>query len=41
MVALSKRNAAGEGVSERAQFMKTDLFQSDFSGHSHHHVPAA
>ena len=31
MVALSKRNAAKEGVSERAQFVKADLFESDFS----------
>jgi SAM-dependent methyltransferase len=31
MVELSKRNAANEGVSERATFMKSDLFESDFS----------
>jgi len=31
MVELSKRNAAKEGVGERAQFMKADLFESDFS----------
>ena len=31
MVELSKRNAAKEGVTDRAQFMKADLFQSDFS----------
>ena len=31
MVELSKRNAAKEGVSERAQFMKADLFETDFS----------
>src|ERR671929_33580 len=31
MVALSKRNAAKEGVSDKAQFMKADLFESDFS----------
>jgi hypothetical protein len=31
MVALSKENAAKEGVSSRAQFMKADLFQTDFS----------
>jgi SAM-dependent methyltransferase len=31
MVELSKRNAAKEGVSEKAQFMKADLFESDFS----------
>jgi hypothetical protein len=31
MVALSKRNADKEGVSERAQFMKADLFETDFS----------
>jgi precorrin-6B methylase 2 len=31
MVALSKRNAATEGVGERAQFVQGDLFESDFS----------
>jgi precorrin-6B methylase 2 len=31
MVALSKRNAAKEGVGEKAQFMKADLFETDFS----------
>src|ERR1700758_591024 len=31
MVELSKRNAVKEGVSEKAQFMKADLFESDFS----------
>jgi hypothetical protein len=31
MVELSKQNAAREGVSERAKFVKADLFQSDFS----------
>ncbi len=31
MVALSKENAAKEGVSERAQFMKADLFETDLS----------
>jgi hypothetical protein len=31
MVELSKENAAKEGVTDRAQFMKADLFQSDFS----------
>jgi hypothetical protein len=31
MVELSKRNAAKEGVSDRAQFMKADLFETDFS----------
>jgi SAM-dependent methyltransferase len=31
MVELSKRNAAKEGVSEKASFMKADLFQTDFS----------
>jgi SAM-dependent methyltransferase len=31
MVALSKRNAEKEGVTERATFMKADLFESDFS----------
>ena len=31
MVELSKRNAAKEGVSDKAQFTKADLFESDFS----------
>jgi precorrin-6B methylase 2 len=31
MVALSKRDAAKEGVSDRAQFIKADLYESDFS----------
>ena len=31
MVALSKRNATKEGVSDRAQFIKADLYESDFS----------
>ena len=31
MVDLSKRNAAKEGVSDRASFVKADLFESDFS----------
>ena len=31
MVDLSKRNAAVEGVSARATFVKADIFQSDFS----------
>ena len=31
MVALSKRNAAKEGVTDKAQFIKADLFESDFS----------
>ena len=31
MVELSKRNAAREGVSDKAQFIKEDLFESDFS----------
>src|SRR5512134_2457758 len=31
MVELSKRNAAKEGVSDRATFVKADLFQTDFS----------
>src|SRR4026209_2437785 len=31
MVELSKRNAAKEGVSDKANFMKADLFESDFS----------
>ena len=31
MVALSKRNAAREGVADKTQFIQADLFQSDFS----------
>jgi SAM-dependent methyltransferase len=31
MVDLSKRNAAAAGVSQRAQFAKADLFETDFS----------
>jgi len=31
MVELSKRNAAAEGVSDKATFVKADLFESDFS----------
>ena len=31
MVALSKRNAARNGVAETAQFVKADLFETDFS----------
>ena len=31
MVELSKRTAATEGVSDRASFIKADLFESDFS----------
>ena len=31
MVALSKRNAAKEGVSDKAQFLQGDLFKTDFS----------
>ena len=31
MVELSKRNAAQEGVSDKATFAKADLFESDFS----------
>jgi hypothetical protein len=31
MVELSKRNAAKEGVAERANFVKADLFETDFS----------
>jgi SAM-dependent methyltransferase len=31
MVDLSKRNAAKEGVIEKAQFIKADIFESDFS----------
>jgi precorrin-6B methylase 2 len=31
LVELSKRSAAKEGVSDKAQFVKADLFESDFS----------
>ena len=31
MVELSKRNAAKEGVTDKAQFIEADLFKSDFS----------
>jgi phospholipid N-methyltransferase len=31
LVALSQRNAAREGVTEKAQFIQGDLFESDFS----------
>lgn len=31
MVELSKRNAEKEGVADRAQFMRGDIFQTDFS----------
>jgi len=31
LVELSKRNAANEGVSDKANFVKADLFESDFS----------
>src|SRR5213594_4519605 len=31
MVQLSKRNAANDGVTDKATFMKADLFESDFS----------
>jgi methyltransferase family protein len=31
MVDLSKRNAASEGVTDRATFVKADIFQTDFS----------
>ena len=31
MVEYSKRNAAKEGVSDKTQFMKADIFESDFS----------
>jgi hypothetical protein len=31
MVELSKRSAAKEGVSDKANFIKADLFESDFS----------
>ncbi len=31
MVEISRKNAAREGVSDRAQFMQADLFETDFS----------
>jgi len=31
MVELSKRNAAKDGIGDKAQFVKADLFESDFS----------
>ncbi|MDP2982334.1 MAG: class I SAM-dependent methyltransferase [Candidatus Latescibacter sp.] len=31
MVELSKRNAAKEGIGDKAEFVKADLFESDFS----------
>jgi precorrin-6B methylase 2 len=31
MIELSKRNAAKEGMGDKAQFMKADLFETDFS----------
>ena len=31
MVEVSKRNAAQEGVADKTQFVKADLFESDFS----------
>jgi precorrin-6B methylase 2 len=31
LVALSRRNAAGQGVADKAQFVQGDLFESDFS----------
>jgi SAM-dependent methyltransferase len=31
MVELSKRNAAKEGLAEKAKFIKADIFESDFS----------
>lgn len=31
MVELSRRNAAREGVADKAQFVKADIFESDFS----------
>ena len=31
MVALSKRNAAKEGVADKAQFVRGDIFETDFS----------
>ena len=42
MVELSKRNAEKEGVAGKANFMKADLFESDFSQATViTHVPAA
>jgi SAM-dependent methyltransferase len=34
MVELSKRNALTEGVADKTQFVKADIFESDFSGAS-------
>ena len=31
LVALSRRNAAAQGVSERARFIRGDMFEADFS----------
>ena len=42
MVALSKRNAAAAGVSDKATFVKADIFETRFfEGDGHHAVPAA
>jgi len=39
---LSTRNAAKEGVSDKTEFIKADLFETDFfAGHGHHDVPIA
>ena len=42
MVELSKANAAKAGVTDKATFVKADLFETDFSqGHRDNDVPAA
>ena len=42
MVELSRKNALAAGVSERATFVKADLFETDFSqADGDHDVPAA
>ena len=42
MVELSKKNAAAAGVSDKATFVKADLFETRFlEGGRHHDVPAA
>ena len=41
LVELSRRNAANEGVGDKATFVQADLFESDFSrGHGPHDVSA-
>ena len=42
MVELSKKNAAAAGVTGKANFVKADLFETDFSkAQVDHDVPAA